>query len=440
MSFDTVIWKDLTAAEQKALLQRPAPGSEALVRKRVEKIINKVRESGDAALKEFTRQLDGVELDRFRVSDREFEQAERELSAASIEAIDLAIGNVTRFHEKQVPQQIDMQPMPGIRCERVNRPIDTVGLYVPAGSAPLPSAAIMLAVPAAIAACPSRIMCTPPRADGCADPAVLVAAKRCGLHTIFKIGGAQAIAAMAYGTVSVPKVDKIFGPGNAWVTEAKSLVSGDPLGAAIDMLAGPSEVLIIADDSANAEFVASDLLAQAEHGEDSQVILITTSGSLAENVRRQIDAQLPRLGRREIAGQALSNSRSILVPDIATALEASNAYAPEHLIIQTRNPRDNLPAVRNAGSVFLGSWSPESAGDYCSGTNHVLPTNGFARSFSGLGVDRFMRKMTVQELSEEGLQAIAPAIQALAGLEGLDAHAESVRRRLESKADTESAA
>lgn len=440
MSFDTVIWTRLTPAERKRLLQRPTRGSDASVRKRVEKIINRVRDSGDAALKDFTRQLDGVELDRFRISDDEFDHAERELSSASIEAIEIAIGNVTRFHEKQVPEHIDMQPMPGIRCERVNRPIDCVGLYVPAGSAPLPSAAIMLAVPASIAACPQRVMCTPPRSDGLADPAVLVAARRCGVHTIFKIGGAQAIAAMAYGTVSVPKVDKIFGPGNAWVTTAKSLVSADPLGAAIDMQAGPTEVLIIADGSANAEYVAADLLAQAEHGEDSQVILFTTSAELAKDVSRQVAEQLPGLGRREIAGKALSNARSIVVADLETALDASNSYAPEHLIIQTEDPRALLPAVRNAGSVFLGAWSPESAGDYCSGTNHVLPTNGYARSYSGLGVDQYMRKMTVQELSQQGLQSIATAITELAGLEGLDAHAESVRRRLNAGTKTESAA
>ena len=440
MSLDIVTWIDLSAAEQKNILQRPALGSDAIVRKRVEEIINKVRESGDAALREFTRQLDGVELDRFRVGDDEFDQAERELSSTSMDAIDLAIRNVTRFHEKQVPQHIDMEPMPGIRCERLNRPIDSVGLYVPAGTAPLPSAAIMLAVPAAIAACPQRVMCTPPRPDGRADPAVLVAAKRCGVPTIFKIGGAQAIAAMAYGTVAVPKVDKIFGPGNAWVTTAKSLVSSDPLGAAIDMQAGPTEVLIIADETVGAEYVAADLLAQAEHGEDSQVILITTSIELAEEVNRQIDDQLVGLARRLIAGKALANGRSIIVPDLATALDASNRYAPEHLIIQTMNPRDLLPSVRNAGSVFLGPWSPESAGDYCSGTNHVLPTNGFARSYSGLSVDQYIRKMTVQELTQQGLQAIAPAITELARLEGLDAHAESVRRRLEFKADTESAA
>ena len=298
----------------------------------------------------------------------------------------------------------------------------------------------MLAVPAAIAACPQRVMCTPPRPDGRADAAVLVAAKRCGVHTIFKIGGAQAIAAMAYGTVAVPKVDKIFGPGNAWVTTAKSLVSCDPLGAAIDMQAGPTEVLIIADDTASAEYVAADLLAQAEHGEDSQAILITTSTELAEGVRRQVVDQLSDLPRRSIASKALANGRSIIVPDLATAMVASNRYAPEHLIIQTKNPRDLLSSVRNAGSVFLGPWSPEAAGDYCSGTNHVLPTNGFARSYSGLGVDQYLRQMTVQELTQQGLQAIAPAITELARLEGLDAHAESVRRRLDFQADAESAA
>lgn len=440
MSLDIVIWTELSVAEQKNVLQRPALGSDAIVRKRVEKIINKVRESGDAALKEFTRQLDGVELDRFRVGDDEFDQAEGELSSASMDAIELAIVNVTRFHEKQVPEHIDMQTMPGVRCERMNRPIDCVGLYVPAGSAPLPSTAIMLAVPAAIAACPQRVMCTPPRPDGRADAAVLVAAKRCGVHTIFKIGGAQAIAAMAYGTVTVPKVDKIFGPGNAWVTTAKSLVSCDPLGATIDMQAGPTEVLIIADDTASAEYVAADLLAQAEHGEDSQAILITTSAELAEGVRRQVVDQLSDLPRRGIASKALANGRSIIVPDLATAMVASNRYAPEHLIIQTKNPRDLLSSVRNAGSVFLGPWSPEAAGDYCSGTNHVLPTNGFARSYSGLGVDQYLRQMTVQELTQQGLQAIAPAITELARLEGLDAHAQSVRRRLDFQADAESAA
>ena len=438
MSFDMVTWTELSAAERRRLLRRPALHSDSLVRNRVNRIMDKVRESGDAGLREITRQLDGVDLDRFRVTDDEFDQAERELSATSIDAIDLAIRNVTRFHEMQLPTSLDVEPMPGIRCERLSRPIDSVGLYVPAGSAPLPSAAIMLAVPAAIAGCPQRIMCTPPRPTGHADSAVLVAARHSGVNCVFKIGGAQAIAAMSFGTVSVPKVNKIFCPGNAWVTVAKSLVSGDPLGAAIDMPAGPSEVLVIADETASAEFVAADLLSQAEHGKDSQVILITTSRQLGESISRQIADQLVSLERREIVDNVLSNSRSIVAPDLETALEISNTYAPEHLIIQTRNPRDVLPYVRNAGSVFLGPWSPESAGDYCSGTNHVLPTYGFARSYSGLGVEQFMHQMSVQELSEEGLRSIAPAITELAKLEGLDAHAEAVRRRM--KACKESAA
>jgi histidinol dehydrogenase len=430
MEFNPVSWTELTAAEQQRLLQRPALASEVLVRKRVEKIINRVRDSGDAALRKFTRQLDGVVLDKIRVSDAEFEQAASKLSAASVDAIDVAIVNVRRFHEAQMPATIDVQPVPGVRCERYSRPIDSVGLYVPAGSAPLPSTAIMLAVPAAIVGCPQRIICTPPRADGSADASVLVAAQKSGVNTIFKIGGAQAIAAMAYGTVSVPKVNKIFGPGNAWVTAAKTLVSCDPHGAAIDMPAGPSEVLVIADESADAEFVAADLLSQAEHGEDSQVVLITTSRKFAEEVNRRIVEQIVALERSDVAEKALANSRSILAPDLDTALSISNSYAPEHLIIQTENPRDALASVNNAGSVFLGPWSPESAGDYCSGTNHVLPTYGWARSYSGLGVDQYMRQMTVQELSREGLQAIAPAITELAGLEGLDAHADAVERRL----------
>lgn len=430
MKLETVNWNELSAAEQKSLVQRPALRSGTLVRKRVAKIINKVRASGDSALRKITKELDGVALDKLRVSDAEFDQAESKLSAAALAAIEMAIANVRRFHEAQLPAPIDMQPVPGVRCERVSRPIDSVGLYVPAGSAPLPSTAIMLAVPAAIAGCPQRIMCTPPHRNGCADSAVLVAAKRSGVKTIFKIGGAQAIAAMAYGTESVPKANKIFGPGNTWVTAAKTIVSGDPLGATIDMPAGPSEVLVIADDSADAGFVAADLLSQAEHGADSQVVLVTTSRELGEDVSRQIAAQLGTIGRRAVAEKSLAHSRAILAPDIDTAVAISNAYAPEHLIIQTRNPRELLPSVTNAGSVFLGPWSPESAGDYCSGTNHVLPTYGLARSYSGLGVDQFMRQMTVQELSRAGLQSVAASITELATLEGLDAHAAAVRRRL----------
>jgi len=289
----------------------------------------------------------------------------------------------------------------------------------------------MLAVPAAIAACPERVLCTPPRPDGLADPAVLVAATRAGIRDIFKVGGAQAIAAMAYGTETVPKVDKIFGPGNAWVTCAKSIVAGDPDGAAIDMPAGPSEVLVIADDGASAEFVASDLLAQAEHGADSQVILVTTSSKLAVKVIAAVKKQLASLSRRDIVREALEYSRVIIVDDLDTAIEVSNGYAPEHLILQYADARSTLPNIRNAGSVFLGEWTPESVGDYCSGTNHVLPTYGYARSYSGLGVEQFMRSVTVQELTREGLKSLEPTVVALAGLEGLDAHAAAVTLRLE---------
>ncbi|MEQ9564197.1 MAG: histidinol dehydrogenase, partial [Woeseiaceae bacterium] len=355
----------------------------------------------------------------------------------ALEAIDLAIENVSCFHNAQLPGSIDIETMSGIRCERVCQPIDAVGLYVPAGSAPLPSAAIMLAVPASIASCPTRIMCTPPQKSGFADPAVITAARRSGVDKIFKIGGAQAIAAMAYGTESVPKVDRIFGPGNAWVTAAKSIVSSDMDGASIDMPAGPSEVLVIADENADAAFVASDLISQAEHGADSQAILLTTCRTLAEAVAREISSQLEGLPRAEIASRALRNSRILLVDDLETAVSISNRYAPEHLILQISEPRSWLPRIRNAGSVFLGCWSPESAGDYCSGTNHVLPTYGFARSYSGLGIDQFMRYMTVQELSADGLRSIAPAIVELARLEGLEAHAAAVEIRLGRSSCTE---
>jgi histidinol dehydrogenase len=320
--------------------------------------------------------------------------------------------------------------MPGVVCERYSQPLEAVGLYVPAGTAPLPSAAIMLAVPATIAACDVRILCTPPRPDGTADPAVLVAAQRAGVSEIYKVGGAQAIAAMAYGTESVPKVCKVFGPGNAWVTAAKSIVSMDPGGAAIDLPAGPSEVLVIADEQASAEFVAADLLSQAEHGTDSQVVMLTTSATLAAQVVTELDEQLDKLSRKTIAAEALACSRIILVDSIADAIAVSNRYAPEHLILQVETPRNLLPRLRNAGSIFLGPWTPESVGDYCSGTNHVLPTYGFARNFSGLSVDQFTRQTTAQELSRAGLENLGAAVVSLAGLEGLDAHAAAVTRRL----------
>ncbi len=430
MAIQTHSWSALDERHRDALLQRPAVADDVSIRAGTAAIIDEVRRTGDAALRRLTAEYDRADIRDLRVSGEELDRAETSLTPEQLDAIDLAIDNVGKFHRAQIQADIRVETMPGVLCERVSHPIDAVGLYVPAGTAPLPSAAIMLAVPAQIAGCPVRVLTTPPRPDGEADPAVLVAASRAGVREIYKVGGAQAIAAMAYGTETVPKVAKIFGPGNAWVTSAKTLVSSDPAGAAIDMPAGPSEVLVMADESASAEFVASDLLAQAEHGVDSQVILVTTSSDMGKQVADQIENQLEQLSRVDIARGALENSRIIIVDDIPTAIEVSNRYAPEHLILQITEPRKQLAEIRNAGSVFVGQWTPESVGDYCSGTNHVLPTYGFARTYSGLGVDQFMRQMTVQELSREGLENLGGAVVSLAGLEGLDAHAAAVTRRL----------
>jgi len=426
-------WQDLSEQQRSLLLRRPAVSQDDSVRASAAAIIDAVRQRGDLALAEFTAQFDGAGGTEFRVTEAEFASAAQQLAAEDLAAIDLAIANVRRFHEQQLPAPVSLETMPGVLCERISQPIDSVGLYVPAGTAPLPSAAIMLAVPATIALCPRIILCTPPRPDGTADPAVLVAASRAGVAEIYKVGGAQAIAAMAYGTATIPKVRKIFGPGNPWVTSAKTIVSADPDGAAIDMPAGPSEVLVIADAVSSPEFVAADLLSQAEHGVDSQVVLVTTDAAQATSVQVEIRRQLESLSRSDIAASALENSLFIVAPDVAAAIEISNRYAPEHLILQIENPRAALSAVRNAGSVFVGRWTPESVGDYCSGTNHVLPTYGYAATYSGLGVDQFLRQMTVQELTRDGLENLGAAVIRLAGLEGLDAHAAAVSRRLATK-------
>ncbi len=427
-----VNWSQLGAAERTRVLARPLASQDPSIRAGAKAIISEVQSRGDQALVEFTRRYDDASLETLRVGDDELAAASDALTTTQQAAIALAIANVKTFHAAQRPKALSVETMPGVLCERISHPIDSVGLYVPAGTAPLPSAAIMLAVPARIAECPRVIMATPPRPDGKADPAVLFAATQAGVSEIYKIGGAQAVAAMAYGTESVPKVEKIFGPGNAWVTAAKSLVSSDPGGASIDMPAGPSEVLVIADRNASAEFVAADLLSQAEHGADSQVVLVTTDGGLGTAVQAELKNQLPELGRAETAALALENSITIVAADMDTAVDISNRYAPEHLILQVENARELLPKIRNAGSVFLGRWTPESVGDYCSGTNHVLPTYGYASTYSGLGVDQFMRQMTIQETSRKGLERLGDAVIALAGLEGLDAHAAAVSRRLAS--------
>jgi len=424
-------WSSLTEAERRAVLARPALADDAALKARVAEIVAEVRRGGDDAIRRLTRTIDGIEIDAIEVAEDEIAAAERALSPAQRDAIRAAAANIEAFHRAQLPANLDVETAPGVRCERISRPIRRVGLYVPAGTAPLPSTALMLGIPARLAGCRTRILCSPPQRDGRVDAAVLFAARVAGVERVFRIGGAQAVAAMAYGTETVPKVDKIFGPGSTWVTAAKDLVDADPNGAARDFPAGPSEVLVIADDSANAAFVASDLLSQAEHGVDSQVLLITTSRRLAEAAADEVERQKARLSRGAAVEGALSHSSIIVVEDLGTAIAISNDYAPEHLILQVERPRELLASVDAAGSVFLGPWSPESVGDYCSGTNHVLPTYGYAKRSSSLGLGDFMRSMTVQELTEEGLRRIGPIAETIAALEGLDAHARAVTKRLD---------
>ena len=430
----SVDWNTASPQARRAALARPAAERREEVFREAAAVVSAVRTEGDAAVRRYTKQFGGPTLAELRVSTAEFRDARAALRADQIAALERAIANVARFHEAQLSEPLSIETMPGVVCERISRPINSVGLYVPAGSAPLPSTAIMLAVPARIAGCKARAIASSPGADGKVHAAVLVAAQLCGVDTVYKMGGAQAIAALAFGTESVLKVDKIFGPGSAWVTAAKQIVAADPAGAAIDLPAGPSEVLVIADDSANARFVAADLLAQAEHDAIAQVVLVTTSALLAQAVGVEIAKQTTALNRRDIVAQSMSNSRCILVPDLATAVAVSNGYAPEHLIIQTREPRALLPQIECAGSVFIGPWSPESMGDYCSGTNHVLPTFGYARSYSGVSVLDYQKRITVQELSADGLRALGPTAITLSDLEGLDAHGSAVKVRLDALA------
>ena len=424
-------WNSLSAAERGEALKRPTQHEAASTAAAAQLIIGRVRREGDAALRAFTEQFDGVRLDALQVTDQEFAHAAGCLSAAQHAAIELATDNVRRFHAAQSRAPLRVETSPGVLCERLSVPIRAVGLYVPAGSAPLPSTAIMLAVPAMLAECPVKVMCTPPNRAGAADPAVLVAARQAGIEQIFKVGGAQAIAAMAYGTDSIPKCAKIFGPGNAYVTAAKILVAQDVDGAALDLPAGVSEVMVIADDEARAYFVAADLLAQAEHSPDAQAILLTTEAALAAAVSREVLRQCALLSRTKILAASVGAMRLILVDGLQTAFDIANAYAPEHLILEVRAARAWLPKISTAGAVFLGHWSPETLGDYCSGPNHTLPTYGYAHSYSGLSLEDFQRRITIQELTPSGLQALGPTARILADLEGLDAHAAAVTVRLE---------
>jgi histidinol dehydrogenase len=427
-------WNTLDEGERAAALARPHLTTAQEVTHAARDAIAAVRASGDAAVRALTEQFDHVALHALQVSRAELAAAQAQLAPAQHRALERAIANVRSFHAAQLPAPVAIETEPGVLCEQLVRPLGAVGLYAPAGSAPLPSTVIMLAVPAQVAGCRQRILCTPPRADGHAHPAVLAAASLCGIEQVFKVGGAQAIAAMAYGTASIPRVDKIFGPGNAWVTAAKQLVSGDPAGAACDLPAGPSEVMVIADRSARAAFIAADLLAQAEHDPLAQALLVTDSTALAAAVGAAVAEGVAGLSRGAVLAHSLRSCRCLVVPDLESAFRIANAYAPEHLLVQVAEPRRWLAHVHTAGSVFLGEWSPETLGDYCTGTNHVLPTYGYARAYSGLSVRDFVRTMSVQQLSAEALRALGPTAVTLAGLEGLDAHALAVNRRLEALA------
>jgi histidinol dehydrogenase len=392
--------------------------------------VEAVRADGDAAVLRFGERFDGVAQSGLRVPEADIEDAASGLPAPLRAAIDAAAARIERFHRVGMASPFAIDTARGVRCERIIRPIERVGLYVPAGSAPLPSTALMLGIPARLAGCPTVVLCTPPRPDGRPDPAVLYAAARCGIRRVFVAGGAQAIAAMALGTRTVPRCDKLFGPGNAWVDEAKRQLAAEPGGPAIDLPAGPSEVMVIADAGADPRFVAADLLSQAEHGPDAQVLLVSDDATLLAGVRDALCVQLEGLPRAAVARRALACSRLLRVASLETAFDIANRYAPEHLILALRAPRAWLDRVQAAGSVFLGDWTPEALGDYCSGTNHVLPTGGAARAWSGLAVSGFQRAITVQEASPDGLRAIGPDAEAIAGAEGLAAHARSVSVRL----------
>ena len=411
------------------MLRRPTQNVETLF-ENVGTILKNVKANGDKAVLEYASKFDHVELDSLIVTPEEMKEAEAQVPIELKVAILLAQRNIYTFHKKQKFEGKKVETMEGVTCWQKAVGIEKVGLYVPGGTAPLFSTVLMLAVPAKIAGCKEIVLCTPPNKEGKVNPAILYAAQVAGVSKIFKAGGVQAIGAMAYGTESVPKVYKIFGPGNQYVMAAKQMVAMHDV--AIDMPAGPSEVEVIADETANPKFVAADLLSQAEHGLDSQVVLVTTSEKLLEEVEYEVQHQLARLPRWQIAEKSLTNSKLILVKDMEEAMEMTNEYAPEHLIIETKDYMELAEKVVNAGSVFLGSYTPESAGDYASGTNHTLPTNGYAKAYSGVSLDSFIRKITFQEINREGIQNIGPAIEVMAAHEQLDAHKNAVSVRLNS--------
>ncbi|HEF9588917.1 histidinol dehydrogenase [Campylobacter coli] len=421
-------FNELDEKQKQEVLKRPAIAAKDEISQIVSSIIKEVREKGDEALIEQALKFDKAQISSIKVSEEELENASLRLDKDLKEAILIAYENIKKFHEAQIPKEIAIETTKGVKCEVLTRPIEKVGLYIPGGLAPLFSTVLMLAIPAKIAQCEKIVLASPAKIND----ATLFCAKLCGVDEIYQMGGAGAIAALAYGTKSVLKVDKIFGPGNAFVTEAKRQVSSDINGAAIDMQAGPSEVLVIADEKANVKFVASDLLSQAEHGADSQVILVCLSKEFAQSASDEVSRQLENLPRKELASKSIANSKIIIAKNLDEALLISNLYAPEHLIIQTQNPRELLDKVKHAGSVFLGELSPESMGDYASGTNHVLPTYGLTKTHSSLGLADFSKRMSVQELSKEGFLNLGKSVEILAANEHLDAHKNAVTFRLES--------
>lgn len=416
---DKALWPQLTER---------VTADDAVIEARVKAIIERVRTEGDKALKELAQEIDKVDLSAgVEVTEEEIAAARAEVSEELKQAVAQAYGNIYAFHSAQRFEPVEVETVPGVRCVQKAVPIQKVGLYIPGGSAPLFSTVLMLVIPAKVAGCRQIILCTPCGKDGKVAPAVLYTASECGVDRIFKVGGAQAVAAMAYGTETVPAVDKIFGPGNRYVTKAKEIVSRK---VAIDMPAGPSEVLVMADSSAVPAFVASDLLSQAEHGPDSQVILVCDTEILADKVQQEVEAQLERLPRKDVALKALENSRVIVMPSLDDRIEFVNMYAAEHLIISIENPWDTAEKITAAGSIFLGNYTPESAGDYASGTNHTLPTSGWARSMSGVNLDSFIRKITYQEITGEGMNTLGKTIVTMAKAEGLDAHANAAVIRM----------
>ena len=423
------IFENPIEAELPQLLTRPAFDAAALTAK-VQLVLDGVRTGGDKAVASYTQSFDGVSIVNAVVTPIEIAAAIEALDPALKNAIALAAKNIRSFHEAQVSETLKVETMPGVSCWRKSVGIDKVGLYIPGGSAPLFSTVLMLGIPAVIAGCKEIVLCTPPAKDGSVHPAILYAASIVGITAMYKIGGVQAIGAMAYGTETVPQVSKIFGPGNQYVTAAKQLVQQS--GIAIDMPAGPSEVCVLADETCNPAFVASDLLSQAEHGPDSQVLLVSTSKVVVAKVLEAVEAQLAALPRKDIAAKALENSRAIIVENMERAIFIVNNYAAEHLILACKNDEEVAEKITNAGSVFLGNYSPESVGDYASGTNHTLPTSGYARAYSGVSVDSFVKKITYQKLTETGLLSIGSAVETMAAAEGLEAHKNAVTIRLQS--------